>query len=85
MKKIKKIKRFIRKWVFADESPDPKGEFYVTTPDGKIMITGDIYNREDEEKAKDLIALALTDYDVTPLPKITAKRAKELSTFQCGK
>ena len=44
-----------------DEPTKPKGELYVTTPDGKTTITVDITNSRDAAKAKQLVNLALSN------------------------
>ena len=50
-------------WVRPKDEPQdkkPKGELFVTTPDGKTTITIDITNSRDASKAKQLVNLALS-------------------------
>lgn len=53
-------------WVRPKDEPQdkkPKGELFVTTPDGKTTITIDIISRADAAKAKRLVSLALGSDD----------------------
>lgn len=63
MGKVRKIaKHIFDTWIRPkDEPTKPKGELFVTTPDGKTTITIDIISRADAAKAKRLVSLALGD------------------------